>query len=59
MERLNREVVNILKAPETVKRLLALGVEAAPTTPADLDRFIAAQIKESMALARLAGIKPE
>ncbi|MGQ0524082.1 MAG: tripartite tricarboxylate transporter substrate binding protein [Betaproteobacteria bacterium] len=59
VERLNREIVNILKAPETGQRLFALGVEAAPTTPAELDRFIAAQVKEAIELARLAGIKPE
>jgi tripartite-type tricarboxylate transporter receptor subunit TctC len=59
VERLNREIVNILKAPETGQRLFALGVEAAPTTAAELDRFIAAQVKEAIELARLAGIKPE
>jgi tripartite-type tricarboxylate transporter receptor subunit TctC len=59
VERLNREIVNILKAPETGQRLFALGVEAAPTTAAELDRFIAAQVKEAIELARLAGIRPE
>ena len=59
VDRLNREIVTILKTPDTGQRLLALGVEAAPTTPAELDRFIAAQVKEAIELARLAGIKPE
>jgi tripartite-type tricarboxylate transporter receptor subunit TctC len=59
VDRLNREIVNILKAPDTGQRLLALGVEAAPTTPAELDRFVVAQVKEAIELARSAGIKPE
>ena len=59
VDRLNREVIAILKMPDTTQRLLALGVEAAPTTPGELDRFVAAQVKESMELAQRAGIKPE
>lgn len=59
VERLNRETTTILKLPETGQRLTALGVEATPTSPAELDRFIAEQVVAAMNLARKAGIKPE
>jgi len=59
VERLNREIVAILKLPETGQRFLALGVEAAPMTPQQLDKFVAEQVKEAIALARKAGITPE
>lgn len=59
VDKLNGEIVRVLKLPETEQRLLALGVEAAPTTPAQLDRFIAEQVAAAAQLARKAGIKPE
>ncbi|HEX6007504.1 MAG TPA: tripartite tricarboxylate transporter substrate binding protein, partial [Burkholderiales bacterium] len=59
IDRLNREVVAILKHPETGQRLTALGVEATPTTPQQLDKFIAEQVPASLELARRAGITAE
>ena len=59
VNRLNREITTILKLPETGQKLTALGVEATPTTPAALDRFIAEQVVAALELARKAGIKPE
>jgi len=59
IERLNREIITVLRHPETGQRLMALGVEAAPTTPAQLDRFIVEQVAEMIQLARKAGITPE
>jgi hypothetical protein len=40
-------------------KLRALGAEIAPTTPAELDKLIAAEVDLAMKLARQAGIKPE
>jgi len=59
VDRINREVVAALKHPEVVQRLHAIGMEPAPSTPAQLDRFVAEQLKMSADLARRAGLKPE
>jgi tripartite-type tricarboxylate transporter receptor subunit TctC len=59
INRLNAEVARALKAPEVEQRLLAVGMEAAPGTPAELDQFVAEQLKIAFALAKNAGIKPE
>jgi len=59
IDRLNREVARALKAPDAEKRLHAIGIEPTVTTPAELDRFVAAELKQSLALAKKAGIKPE
>lgn len=59
VNKLNREIVRILKLPEIEQRLTALGVEAAPTTPAELDQFVAEQLVLAKRLAENAGIKPE
>lgn len=42
--KVNRDVVDILRAPETVANLQARGTEAAPTTPAEFAAFIRAEI---------------
>jgi tripartite-type tricarboxylate transporter receptor subunit TctC len=59
IDRLNREVGRALKAPDAEKRLHAIGIEPTLTTPAELDRFVAVELKQSLALAKRAGIKPE
>jgi tripartite-type tricarboxylate transporter receptor subunit TctC len=59
VNRLNREVTRILKLPDVEQRLLALGVETTPTTPAHLDQFVAEQVIAAAELARKAGIRPE
>lgn len=59
VERLNREIVRALNQPEMQQRLIAIGTEAAPTTPAELDKMIAEQVALTAKLARQAGIKPE
>ena len=56
---LNREVGRALKVPEVEQRLLVVGIEPAPSTPAELDRFVVEQLKIAADLARKAGIKPE
>jgi len=59
IDRLNREVGRALKAPDAEKRLHAIGIEPTLTTPAELDKFVAEQLKISIELAKKAGIKPE
>ena len=59
VNKLNREVARVLKLPDIEQRLLAIGIEPAPTTPAQLDKFVAEQVVAAADLARKAGIKPE
>ena len=59
IDRLNAETARALKSPEVEKRLHAIGIEPTLTTPAELDKFVAAELKQSLALAKKAGIKPE
>ncbi|MGH8634355.1 MAG: tripartite tricarboxylate transporter substrate binding protein [Burkholderiales bacterium] len=59
VNKLNREVARVLKLPEVEQRLLAIGIEPAPGTPAQLDKFVVEQLKQALALAQRAGIKPE
>ena len=59
INKLNREVGRVLKMPEVADRLLAIGIEPAPSTPEELDKFTAQQVAEAGDLARKAGIKPE
>ncbi len=59
IERLNREIARALTQPDMQQRLAALGTEASPTTPAELDRMVADQVALTAKLARQAGIKPE
>ena len=59
INKLNREVGRVLRLPEIEQRLLAIGIEPAPTTPAELDKFTAQQVAAAAELARRAGIKPE
>ncbi len=59
VNRLNREVTAALKIPEIQERLLAIGMEATPGTPAQLDQYVAEQLKQAVVLAQRAGLKPE
>lgn len=53
---LNRETTRVLKDPETVTKLAAMGAEAAPMTPASFEDFIAKDIKSLAALVKFAKI---
>lgn len=55
--RLNAEVKKALDSPEVKERLAALGSDASPTSPADLDKIVASEVKENGELAKKAGIK--
>ena len=57
INRLNAEVRKALDNPEVRERLQALGTDPAPTTPAELDKIVAAEIKENIFLAKKADIK--
>lgn len=59
ISRLNAEVARALKAPDVEQRLFAVGMEAVPGAPAELDKFTAEQLKIALALAQKAGLKPE
>jgi len=59
INKLNGEVARALKFPDVEQRLLAIGIEPASSTPAELDKFTAEQVAASAELARRAGIKPE
>jgi tripartite-type tricarboxylate transporter receptor subunit TctC len=59
INRLNQETARALKSPDVEQRLLAVGIEPAPGTPAQLDKFVAEQLVIARDLAKKAGIKPE
>jgi tripartite-type tricarboxylate transporter receptor subunit TctC len=56
INRLNRDIVRVLNEAEIQQRFTALGMEAAPGTPEQLDKFLAAQIVLVAQLAKKAGI---
>ena len=59
VRRLNDEITRILRDKEVVERLTALGVDAAPTTPAELRDWVVSETAKWRDLARGAGIQPE
>ena len=59
INRLNAEMTSILRLPEIQQRFVAVGTEAAPSTPAEFDKLIASEMTRIAELARRAGIKPQ
>jgi tripartite-type tricarboxylate transporter receptor subunit TctC len=59
VDKLNREVGRALKLADTEQKMNAIGMEPTPSTPAELDKFTAEQLKIALELAKKAGIKPE
>jgi tripartite-type tricarboxylate transporter receptor subunit TctC len=59
INKLNRAITNALRRPDVVSRMHALGAEPAPTTPAELDKFVARDLAMVAKVAKLAGIQPE
>jgi len=55
--KLNAEVKKALDSPEVKERLAALGTDSSPTTPAELDKIVAREVKENAELAKKANIK--
>lgn len=56
---LNREITRILGDAEVRKRWAPIGLEPSPTTPAEFDRIIAADIATFTRLARTGNIKAQ
>jgi tripartite-type tricarboxylate transporter receptor subunit TctC len=59
IDRLNREVTAALRHPDVVKTMRSLGAEPAPSTPAELDKFVVRDVEMVQKIANLAGLKPE
>ena len=59
VRRLNEEMVRVLRDKEFVDSLTALGVDAAPTSPAQLREWVVSETRKWGELARAAGIQPE
>jgi len=59
INKLNREITNALRHPDVEKHMRTLGAEPAPTTPEELDRFVAADLGMVAKIAKLAGIQQE
>ena len=59
IDKLNHGFRNALALPEIGNKMRDLGAEPAPTTPAELDKFIVKELATIAKLAQLAGIKPQ
>lgn len=58
-ERLNTQLRRTLSKPEVRDKLIALGAELAPSTPAEMDEFMRQQLASWGTKIRSAGITPE
>jgi tripartite-type tricarboxylate transporter receptor subunit TctC len=56
LDKLNADIVGVLRLPEMEKRLTELGMPPAPTTRDEFDKFIRAQIAQWAQVIRDAGI---
>ncbi|HKQ27048.1 MAG TPA: tripartite tricarboxylate transporter substrate binding protein, partial [Burkholderiales bacterium] len=59
IERLNKEVVEILRTPALKEKFTAAGIDITPSTPAELGERIRADLPYYTKLMREAGIQPE
>jgi tripartite-type tricarboxylate transporter receptor subunit TctC len=59
VERLNKEINEILKEPEAKKRLAEQGAVAIGGTPADFDKFIRADLAKWEKLVKARNLKPD
>ena len=57
VERLNREIVRLLEAPETKERFLAMGMETVGGTPAELAARVKADMQRTGRVIKAAGIR--
>ena len=58
IERLNTELAVLITDPNVKARLLDLGVDSKPMTPAEFGKFIAAEVEKWAKVIKFAGIKP-
>jgi tripartite-type tricarboxylate transporter receptor subunit TctC len=59
VRQLNEEINRILRDKEFADGLTTLGIDAAPTTPAELREWVVSETRKWGELARAAGIQPE
>jgi tripartite-type tricarboxylate transporter receptor subunit TctC len=59
LDKINAEVVNILKQPEVRQRFAPLGISPITNSPDEFDKLIASEIAAFNRLAKAANIKPE
>jgi tripartite-type tricarboxylate transporter receptor subunit TctC len=59
IERLNKEVVRIVRAPDLTERLVQLGSDTVGSTPEQFDKFVRDEIVKWSAIAKKVGIKAE
>jgi len=59
IDRLNHEIVKLLKSPEVRDRLIADGTDPAPTTPEEFGAYIKSETEKWTKVIKAAGIKPQ
>ena len=59
IDRLNHEMVKLLKSPEVRDRLIADGTDPAPTTPEEFGAYIKSETEKWTKVIKAAGIKPQ
>ncbi len=59
LDRLHKEIVSILRLPETRERLAIDGAEVVGNTPEELAAFLKAEITKWMKVVKAVGIEPE
>ena len=59
VRRLNEEIVRILRDKEFIDILIGLGIDTAPSSPAELREWVIAETRKWRDLAQAAGIQPE
>jgi len=57
--RINRDIVELLRAPETTRAFLAQGADAAPGTPEAFGAWIKSEVRKWGNMIQTAGIHPE
>ncbi|MBI3368640.1 MAG: tripartite tricarboxylate transporter substrate binding protein [Burkholderiales bacterium] len=57
VDKINHDVTRILGEPDVRERMAALGAEAMPMSPAELDRFLRSEMDEAAKIVKAAGIK--
>ncbi len=59
VERLNREIITAVQAPDARKRFAEMGVDAVGNTSAEATRLVNDEIDRWTAVIKAAGIKPQ
>ena len=59
IDRLNTEIVKLLKSPDVRDRLIADGTDPAPTTPEEFGAYIKSETEKWTKVIKAAGIKPQ